>query len=166
MNGFDWERDYALEELLQSVIAVKEFPNKIARVINGLKPEDFDKTYRDGSWNVRQIIHHLADSHMNGYIRSQHIIHHSADQIQLFHQDDWSTGLGKDFHHEASFMILLGLHQRWSLLWLECLKQPDVYLAKSIYHPELERHVSLAQFMVFYAWHGEHHLEQILRAIA
>lgn len=166
MSGFDWERDYALEELLQSVIAVKEFPNKLARVINVLKPEDFDKTYREGSWNVRQIIHHLADAHMNGYIRTQHIIHKSADQIQLFHQDDWAAGLGKEVNHEASFMILLGLHQRWSLLWLECLKQPDIYLAKSIYHPEQNRQVSLAQSMVLYAWHGEHHLDQILRAIA
>lgn len=164
MSGFDWDKDYSLEELLQSVIAVKEFPNKLARVINTLKPEDFDKTYREGSWNIRQLIHHLADAHMNGYLRTQHIICQDVNEIQLYDQDAWTGGMGKDFHHEASFMILLGLHQRWSLLLLECLKKPELYLAKSIFHPEKKRQVSLAQAIALYAWHGEHHLAQIIAA--
>ncbi len=164
MSSFDWNKDYSLEELLQSVIAVKEFPNNLARIINTLKPEDFDKTYREGSWNIRQIIHHLADSHMNGYIRTQHIINQDASEIQLYNQDAWAGDLGKEFHHEASFMILLGLHQRWSLLLLECLKKSEVYLAKSIWHSEKERQVSLAQSIALYAWHGEHHLNQIIAA--
>lgn len=164
MSSFDWNKDYSLEELLQSVIAVKEFPNNLARIINTLKPEDFEKTYREGSWNIRQIIHHLADSHMNGYIRTQHIINQDASEIQLYEQDAWAGELGKEFHHEASFMILLGLHQRWSLLLLECLKKPEIYLAKSIWHPEKGKQVSLAQSIALYAWHGEHHLKQIIAA--
>ena len=164
MSGFDWDKDYSLEELLQSVIAIKELPNRLAKIINSLKLEDFDKSYRDGGWNIRQLIHHLADSHLNGYLRCQHIVYGDSNEIQLFNQDSWANGLGKDFHHEASFMILLGLHQRWSLMLLECLKQPDVYLAKSILQPERQQHLSLAQAIALYAWHGEHHLAQIVAA--
>ena len=54
MSGFDWDKDYSLEELLQSVIAIKELPNRLAKIINSLKLEDFDKSYRDGGWNIRQ----------------------------------------------------------------------------------------------------------------
>lgn len=165
MSSFDWDKDYTIEELLQSVIAIKELPNKLAKLLNVIKEGDVEKTYRDGSWNIRQIIHHLADSSMNGYLRTQHCIHADVAEIQLYDQDAWANGKGKEFHHEASFMILLGLHQRWSLLLLECLKEPEKYLAKSIYYPLQKKQISLSQLIAFYAWHGDYHLEQIHQAL-
>ncbi len=165
MSGFNWDKDYSLEELLQSVVAIKELPNKLARVINGLQIEDFAKTYRPNSWNIRQLIQHISESHMLGYIHTKQIIHSTDYQIPIYNPDEWTNGLDKDFNHEASYMIILGLHQRWSLLMLECLKQPDVYLAKSAYHLKHQKMVSLAQLIALYAWHGEHHLEQIIRAV-
>jgi len=163
---FDWDKDYSLEELLQSVVAIKELPNKLAKLMNGLKEEDFTKTYREGGWNVRRIIHHLADSHMNGFIRTKHIIHQDQSEIQLYDQDAWGSSEDGDFHQEASFMILLGLHQRWSLLLLECLKKPEKYLPLSIKMPGKYLPVSLGQIIALYAWHGEHHLMQIAQAVA
>jgi hypothetical protein len=101
---------------------------------------------------------------MNGYIRTRHTIHQDAVEFQLYQQDAWANGLDKDFHHEASFMILLGLHQRWSLLLLECLKNPTEFLAKSLFHPDHQKQISLAQLIALYAWHGNHHLNQIIQA--
>lgn len=165
-SAFDWDKDYSLEELLQSVIAIKEFPNRLAKVMNGLQEDDFVLTYREGGWNIRRIIHHLADSHMNGFIRTKHVIHQDQDEIQLYNQDAWGSSDDGEFHQEASFMILLGLHQRWSLLLLECLKKPEEYLALSIKMPGRELPVSLGQLIALYAWHGEHHLEQIVKAVS
>jgi hypothetical protein len=165
MMDFDWEKDFTLEELLEAVVSIKELPNKLAKILNKLEVEDLDKTYREGSWNVRQIIHHLADAHMNAYIRTQHMIHQDTQEFQLWNQDDWGKGIGKDFHHEASFMILLGLHQRWSLLLLECLKQDKLYLSKSMFYPLINKEISLAQLIPLYAWHGEHHLNQMVLAV-
>jgi len=165
MSGFDWDKDYSIEELLQSVIAIKEFPNHLAKVITPLKEEDFEKTYREGGWNIRQIIHHLSDSHLNGYTRTKHTIFQDVESHQGYNQDQWNSFKDSNFHHEASFMILLGIHQRWSLLLLECLKEPEIHLAKTLIHSDGERKVSLAQLIALYAWHGAHHLEQIQTAL-
>src|SRR5574343_1690148 len=119
---FDFDKDYSIEELLQSVIAIKELPNQLAKVITGLTDEDASKQYREGSWTVRQIIHHLADSHMNAFIRTKHLLTQDSDSFQPYDQDLWNDLMDKDFNHEASFMIVLGIHQRWSLMLLECLK--------------------------------------------
>jgi hypothetical protein len=155
-----------LEELLQSVVAIKELPNQLAKLISGITEEQLNSSYREGGWNVRQIIHHLADSHMNAYIRTKHVIAQDVSEMQVYDQDLWASDLDATFHHEASFMIILGLHQRWSLLLLECLKQPEIYLAKSLYHSERKMHLSLAHMIALYAWHGNHHLTQIQAAIS
>jgi hypothetical protein len=164
--SFDLNRDFSLEELLQSVVAIKELPNQLAKLISGITEEQLNSSYREGGWNVRQIIHHLADSHMNAYIRTKHIIAQDVSEMQVYDQDIWASDLDATFHHEASFMIILGLHQRWSLLLLECLKQPEIYLTKSLYHSERKMHLSLAHMIALYAWHGNHHLTQIQAAIS
>lgn len=164
-DKFDWDKDYSIEELLQCVIAIKEFPNQMVRVIGELKEEDLTKTYRNGSWNVRQIIHHLADSHMIAFTRTKHIIAQDIQEVHPYDENKWAEQPDYSFHHEASFMILLGVHQRWSLFLLECLKNPTENLAKSIYFVRAQRHVSLSQLIALYAWHGPHHLAQIQFAL-
>lgn len=164
-DKFDWEKDYTIEELLQGVISIKEFPNQLAKVLPNLNDLQLNATYREGSWTVRQIIHHLADSHIQAFIRCKHIICGDQKEIQPYDENLWASGADYQFHHEASFMIILGIHQRWSLLLLECLKNPTEYLAKSMYHPESKRHISLGQLIALYSWHGPHHLNQILKAV-
>jgi len=164
--SIDLDRDFSLEELLQSIVAIKELPNQLAKLLNGITEDQLISSYREGGWNVRQIVHHLADSHMNAYIRTKHLIAQDVTDMQVYDQDLWATDVDMNFHHEASFMIILGLHQRWSLLLLECLKKPDEYLAKSLYHPERKMHLSLAHMIALYGWHGNHHLTQIQAAIS
>lgn len=160
-DKFDWDKDYSLEELLQSIVEIKEFPNKLVRTIQGFTDAHFNAQYRTDSWTVKQIIHHLADAHINAFMRTKHIIHQDVNEIQVWDHNEWANGMDYQFSHESSFMMLLGTHQRWSLLLLESLKQPEVYLAKSLYHPGQQKHISIAQLIALYAWHGNHHLMQI-----
>jgi hypothetical protein len=164
-DKFDWDRDISIEELLQNVIAIKEFPNQLAKVLSTLKEEDLNKTYREGSWTIREIIHHLADSHIVAFIRTKHVVSQDATEIHPYNENKWAEQIDYSFHHEASFMILLGIHQRWSLFLLECLKNPTEHLAKSVYHTGNQRHLSLSQLIALYAWHGPHHLNQITFAL-
>jgi len=164
-DKFDWDRDISIEELLQSVIAIKEFPNQLAKILPNLSEDDLNKTYREGSWTVREIIHHLADSHMVAFARTKHIVSQDVTEIHPYDENKWANQIDYSFHHEASFMILLGVHQRWSLFLLECLKNPTEYLAKSVYHTGNQRHLSLSQLIAIYAWHGPHHLKQITFAL-
>ncbi len=164
-DKFDWDRDVSIEELLQNVIAIKEFPNQLAKVLATITEEDLSKTYREGSWTVREIVHHLADSHMVAFIRTKHVVSQDTTEIHPYDENKWASQTDYQFHHEASFMILLGVHQRWSLFLLECLKNPTEHLAKSVYHTGSQRHLSLSQLISLYAWHGPHHLNQIIFAI-
>lgn len=164
-DKFDWDRDISIEELLQSVIAIKEFPNQLAKILPSLTEEDLNKTYREGSWTIKEIIHHLADSHMVAFIRTKHVVSQDTTEIHPYDENKWAEQIDYSFHHEASFMNLLGVHQRWSLFLLECLKNPTEHLAKSVYHTGSKRHLSLSQLIVHYAWHGPHHLAQIQFAL-
>lgn len=96
-DKFDWDRDISIEELLQNVIAIKEFPNQLAKVLSSIKEEDLTKTYREGSWNIRQIIHHLADSHMVAYVRTKHVVSQDVQEIHPYDENKWSEQVDYQF---------------------------------------------------------------------
>lgn len=159
------KNDYQLEELLQFVIQIQSLPGDLAKLINGISEEDLQKTYREGGWNVKQIIHHLADSHMNAWLRTKFALTEENPTIKPYNQDAWAAGSDYGFSHEASYILLVGLHQRWSLLLLECLKKPELLL-RTYVHPEYNRTVTLAQLIAQYAWHGRQHLAHIMIALS
>lgn len=162
---FDWEASVSLGSLLNDVMVIQQFPTELAKVISGITEDQWEKSYREGGWNLRQIVHHLADAHLNAYVRTKHILTQDQDMIQPYNENAWAETPDANFHHEASYLILLGLHQKWSLLLLESLKDPATHLAKTLLHPETGRMVSLSDLIRLYAWHGEHHLAQIRYAL-
>jgi uncharacterized damage-inducible protein DinB len=162
---FDWDASTSLGELLNDVLEIQHFPTELAKVISTIQESQWDLSYREGGWSIKQIVHHLADSHMNAYVRTKHIITQDQSQIQPYDENAWASSLDADFHHEASYLILLGLHRKWSLLLLESLKDAANQLVKTLEHPESGRQVSLSDLIRLYAWHGTHHLEQIKYAL-
>jgi hypothetical protein len=105
------------------------------------------------------------DSHLNAYVRTKHIIAQDTQEIQPYDENIWASQMDSEFPIESSVICVIGLHQRWSLLLLEALKVPVVHLVKQLYHPESKRQVSLSDLIRLYAWHGDHHLEQIEKAL-
>lgn len=165
LTDFNWEGSNALGSLLTDVLTLQQFPTELAKTISLIKDEQWGTSYREGGWNLRQIVHHLADAHLNAYIRTKHILTQDQEIIQPWDENRWAETIDATFHHEASYLILLGLHQKWSLLLLESLKDPATQLSKTMFHPETNRHLSLSDLIRFYAWHGEHHLAQIRYAL-
>jgi hypothetical protein len=157
--------DWQLEELLQFVVQIQSLPNDLAKLIKNIQADDLLKTYRPGGWNVNQIIHHLADSHMNAWVRTKLLLSEDNPTVKPYDQDLWAAEKDYGYNYEASYVMLVGLHQRWSLLLLECLKTPEL-LFRTYFHPETNKKVSFAQLIALYGWHGHHHLEQIERALA
>lgn len=156
--------DYQLEELLEYVLQIQALPNELSKALNGITPEGLQKTYRPGGWTVQQIIHHLADSHMNAWIRTKLLLTEDNPTVKPYNQDLWAEGKDYQYTYESSFLMLVGIHQRWSLLLLECLKTPELLL-RTYYHPEYQRQVSLAQLIAQYGWHGLTHLGHIQIAL-
>lgn len=162
---FDWtKKDWQLEELLQAVVQIQSLPNELAKLLKDITPEKLAATYREGGWNVTQIIHHLADSHMNAFIRTKLILHEDNPTIKPYNQDEWAKGKDYQYHYEASYVIVVALHQRWSLLLLEVLKTPELLL-RSYFHPEMNAKITLAQLIALYGWHCQQHLGHIRIAL-
>ncbi|GAA4294671.1 YfiT family bacillithiol transferase [Aestuariibaculum suncheonense] len=139
--------------------AIRDFPTQLKLEIKDLTPSDLKKTYRPNGWNIMQVVHHCADSHMNSFIRCKLALTEDTPTIKPYHENLWAAlPDANNPSVESSLIILEGLHQRWTLL-LDSLNADD--LNKSYFHPESKSFVNLKTTIGIYAWHCEHHLAHI-----
>lgn len=138
---------------------LEEFPAALAGVVGQLRPEHLDTCYRPGGWTVRQVIHHLADSHMNAYIRIKLVLTEENPVVKPYQEALWAE-LPEAKHSDVhlSVAILKGIHGRMAAT-LRALAYAD--FERTYRHPEFTRPLSLAFLTGTYAWHGQHHLAQI-----
>jgi hypothetical protein len=152
-------REFTKEVLYQSILMVESAPLRLRQRIATLNGPELELSYRNGGWSVRQIIHHLADSHMNMWIRFKHTMAENNPTIQPYDQDKWASSA--DYQSapiESSLMIFEGIQSRFSNL----LKNISEFDFKRVYtHPELNKQFTLGEATQLYAWHGLHHVAQI-----
>jgi len=145
-----------IEELLT-------FPDRLAEVVSGLEGESLLFTYRPEGWNIQQLVHHLADSHMNSIIRFKLALTEDNPTIKPYLEVEWAKMHDvKVVPIEASLQILRGVHLRLATM----LSDMGVLEFSKIYtHPEHGKSLDLAYTVGMYAWHGNHHLEHIKQAL-
>lgn len=132
--------------------------NNLKKAVTGLSPAQLDTPYREGGWTVRQVVHHLADSHMNAYIRTRFTLTSDKPTIMPYPEDVWAElSDAKTAPVEASLEILDGLHGRWVML-LRSRKAAD--FDRTFVHPEHGER-SLDWMVAMYAWHCHHHAAHI-----
>jgi len=137
---------------------IEALPARAKAAVAGLDDAQLDTPYRDGGWNARQITHHLADSHLNAFVRIKLALTEEHPTIKPYDQERWSELADvRGVPVAASLDILGGLHQRWVALW-RSLDEAD--FARTVKHPELGD-VSVDFFLQLYAWHGDHHVTQM-----
>lgn len=133
-------------------------PDRLRAAIAGLLREQLDTPYRAGGWTVRQVVHHLPDSHMNAYVRMKLALTEEEPTIKTYDQERWAELIdAKAAPIETSLALLETLHQRWTLL-LRSLTPPD--FRRVLNHPELGR-MTIDDIVQLYAWHGRHHVAHI-----
>ncbi len=148
--------DAALVEKLVAEIAT--FPERIRAAVEGLSDEQLDTKYRN--WSIRQIVHHLADSHMNCYIRFKWALTETSPLIKSYDEGRWSEVVDATSSPiDSSLVILEGLHARWASLLSQLLSEQ---MESTFFHPEQMKIVSLNDALPSYVWHGDHHMAQIL----
>jgi DinB superfamily len=133
-------------------------PEKMRDAVSGLTKEQLDTPYRPGGWTVRQVVHHVPESHMNSYVRFKLAITEDEPTIKPYFEDRWAQlpdALVSPI--EPSLDLLDALHQRW-VWFLRSLKGED--FERTFQHPELGL-VSLNKNVALYAWHGRHHVAHI-----
>ena len=133
-------------------------PAKFRAAVKGLNEAQLDTPYRDGGWTVRQVVHHVPDSHMNAYVRFKLALTESTPTIKPYDEAKWA--MLEDTRRtpiDVSLTLLDSLHSRWTDL-LRSLKTDD--FARKLVHPEHgEKNVDWLLFV--YAWHGPHHTAHI-----
>lgn len=138
---------------------IAALPQKLRAAVEYLNEEQLNTPYRPDGWTVRQVVHHVADSHMNAYIRFHWAMTEDEPIIKAYDQDGWahmSDGLTAPL--EPSLMIVDGIHLRLSYL-LDRMTDED--FDKMLVHPDWKEPLSLGFMLSMYAWHSEHHLAHI-----
>ena len=137
---------------------IAEAPAKLRAAVEGLSTEQIDTPYRPGGWTVRQVVHHVPDSHLNSYTRFKLALTEEEPTIKPYYEDRWAElDDARTAPLEISLALLESLHRRWVLL-LRSLKPAD--FARTFRHPELGL-VTLEKNVALYAWHGRHHVAHI-----
>ncbi len=147
------------KEIKQWIALMEEHPSQLRKAVKGLNDSQLDTPYRDGGWTVRQVVHHLADSHMNAYTRFKLALTEDHPTIKPYDEKLWAEmDDAKNLPVEISLSILDALHSRM----VHMLKKisPSDY-SKSVFHPESKREMSVKFLMNLYSWHGKHHAAQI-----
>jgi len=145
-------------ERLEKIAHIESLPSKLEAAVRGLTDSQLDTPYREGGWTVRQVVHHLADSHMNAFIRAKLIVTENKPTLKPYNQDDWAATVdGCTLPLQSSLLIIKGLHERW-VAFLRSL--PDDAWNRTAQHPERGM-VTLEGQLNTYSGHGDRHVGQI-----
>jgi hypothetical protein len=146
-------------EQRQAVIAdLAAAPARLRAAVAGLSDEQLDTPYRTGGWTVRQVVHHVPDSHLNAYIRCKHALASDEPTIQPYDEDRWANlSEAKAAPVEVSLALLDALHRRW-VLALRGMGPAD--WGRCLVHPDSGRQ-TIEQLAALYSWHGRHHVAHI-----
>jgi len=146
-------------ERAAAIDAIAQAPAAFRAAIKGLSDAQLDTPYRDGGWTVRQVIHHVPDSHMNAYVRFKLALTEDVPIIKPYDEAKWAElEDGKSRLVENSLALLEALHQRWLFL-LQRMTPSD--FARKLNHPDWDAPLSLDVMLALYAWHGRHHAAHI-----
>ena len=152
--------DYLPTEILENISRIELVPEKLSQAIQNLSPAQLDTPYREGGWTVRQVVHHLADSHMNAYIRTKWTLTEQSPLIKAYEEKEWANTPETTELPEVSIALLKALHTKWTIL---LKKLSPTQLQKHFVHPQTQKEVKLVSQIALYAWHGDHHLAHITR---
>ncbi|QHT64076.1 bacillithiol transferase BstA [Paenibacillus lycopersici] len=138
---------------------IAALPRLLREAVSGLTEEQLGTPYRDGGWTVRQVVHHLPDSHMNSFIRFKLALTEEKPTIKPYDESAWAElPDAKGAPVEASLSLLEALHERWVAL---LRSMDEAAFARVFVHPETGREIRLDTNLGIYAWHGKHHLAHI-----
>jgi hypothetical protein len=155
IGKFTAQDRYTYDQVLTNIARIEALPAKIEAQFRSLSQEQLETPYRDGGWNGRQVIHHVADSHSNAYIRFKWTLTEDTPTIKAYEEKAWAETPEVRLDPSLSINLLIVLHIKWVAM-LKLLKAED--LQRQFFHPESKTHQRLERIVALYAWHGEHHL--------
>jgi hypothetical protein len=158
IGKFSFEGSVNEEQRKKLINDIEQAPAQLRAAVQGLSPQQIDTPYRPEGWTVRQVVHHVPDSHMNAYTRFKLALTEDQPTIKPYMEDRWARlDDTQTTPLEVSLALLDSLHNRWVRL-LRSLKPED--WKRTFRHPELGL-MPLEKNLALYAWHGRHHVAHI-----
>ncbi len=158
IGKFQMPKVVSPEERAGYVESIARLPKDIRSAVAGLSDAQLDMPYRPGGWTVRQVVHHLPDSHVNSYVRFKLALTEDTPTIRPYMEERWAElPEAKSGPIDLSLNLLDTLHHRWSV-FLQAFTSDDY--ARTLVHPELGV-FRLEQLLALYAWHGKHHVAHV-----
>lgn len=158
IGKFSPQASYSDADIKNNIARIEAIPNRIIDAVLNLSDQQLNTPYREGGWTLRQVIHHLADSHMNAYIRLKWTLTEESPLIKAYNEKAWAETPEVSGSIEEPLALLVTLHKKWCSLLVK-LNASD--LQKHFTHPQTQKQVPLQTQLALYAWHGEHHLAHI-----
>lgn len=150
---------YSDDQLKERLMAIMFLPNLLENAIQNLDEYQIDTPYRPDGWTVKQLVNHIADSHMNAFIRFKLGLTEDNPTIKPYNQDAWvNLNDTKIVPINVSITLVHALHARWAAL-LNGISSAD--LERTVFHPEQKKEITLWHMLGLYAWHGKHHIAHI-----
>ena len=147
--------EYTSAELSSFISVLEALPSRLQETIRGFSETQFNTPYREGGWTARQVIHHLADSHMNAYIRFKWTLTESTPLIKAYDEKAWAETPEVSADPQISVHLIQSLHAKW-VIPLRALTPHE--LQREYVHPETKKNIRLDRMMALYAWHSGHHI--------
>ncbi|MGV3636290.1 MAG: YfiT family bacillithiol transferase [Flavobacteriales bacterium] len=143
------------------IAIVQRYPQELVEAVAGLTEAQLDIPYRPGGWTVRQVVHHVADSHSQCLQRFKLALTEDGPVIKPYREERWAEHVdARTMPLDASLGIVAGIHARWAVL-LGSLSEAD--FSRTYFHPEQDRSIAMAEALELYVWHGAHHRAHIVR---
>ena len=151
--------NYSKGELAEKINELRTFPEALKNVVSNLSESELAKTYREGSWTVKQLVHHIGESHLNAYIRVKLALTEDNPTIKPYNENDWVHTAENDLLDSVvSLQLIVSIHIKLVAL-LETLTETE--LTRTFYHPQYQRTSRISDLISLYSWHGKHHLAHI-----
>lgn len=142
------------DEFIKTILALHD---NLASAVSGLNEKQLDTPYRPEGWTVRQTIHHIADSHLNSFIRFKLALTEDAPTIRPYFEDRWAELTDSKMPIDVSMQIIRGLHLRWAKILME---MTEADYNRKLIHPD-SGEWTLSKFLGLYDWHSRHHTAHI-----
>ena len=159
VGKFDLNTPVSEADYPRFIAEIAEAPGALRSAVAGLSRDQLETRYRPGGWTVKQVVHHVPDSHLNAYCRFKLALTEDEPTIKPYDQEKWAElPDSQQVPIDVSLDLLDSLHQRWVAL-LRSMDTAD--FNRGLRHPEHGRVLTLAQMLGLYAWHGRHHVGHI-----
>lgn len=158
IGPFELVEPATAESRAAAIADIAALPGQIRAAVAGLTDAQVDTPYRDGGWTVRQLVHHLADSHINGFVRVKLALTEDHPTIKPYDQNLWARLADARLPIDVSLSLVDAVHARWAVVY-RAMSPAD--FGRTFFHPESGITFTLDRHVQDYSWHGRHHVAHI-----